>query len=214
MACWALDHPPPKHDVKSLREAEGARRDVLCNGLVDASALLCELERERAEVSAARERHVSSVRELSESIRACARELVECIECIEARCAVSLRELSDRAASVQNVLEDRENALSLQCVKRCVLFAMSWIACELRACLLVLVWVWVCQGGPAPPLRPLPPWALHVCQMALGWCISLCRGRACEGVYVARVCGVVRSGRAAAGVGGAHRSWVRLDRGW
>ncbi len=116
MACCALEHPPPKHDVKSLREAEGVRRDVLSTGLADASALLCELERERAEVRAALERQVPAVCELSESIRARARELVECIE---ARCAVSLRELSDSAASVQSVLEDRESALSLQCAEVC-----------------------------------------------------------------------------------------------
>ncbi len=41
------------------------RRDELSASLVDASALLHELERERAEVSAARERHVPLVRELS-----------------------------------------------------------------------------------------------------------------------------------------------------
>ena len=48
------------------------------------------------------------MRELSESIRARARELVEFIE---ARCAVSLHELSDRAASVQRVLEDCQSVL-------------------------------------------------------------------------------------------------------
>ena len=56
------------------------------------------------------------MRELSESIRARARELVEFIE---ARCAISLRELSDRAASVQRVLEDCQSVLSLQCAEVC-----------------------------------------------------------------------------------------------
>ena len=44
VACCALDHPPPKNYVKSLREAADICRGMLPAGLVDASALLCELE--------------------------------------------------------------------------------------------------------------------------------------------------------------------------
>ena len=48
VACCALEHPPPKHDVSSLREAAAVRGSVLSDSLREASELLCALERERA----------------------------------------------------------------------------------------------------------------------------------------------------------------------